>query len=128
MRFMRVNFSSENVFSFDFAALMDDLKPEDKLRLAESLACESAIIAHVTAQILDGWTESGFRGSKGCTAPDDPAPHYGLDWAVRQVAKRSSEVAAKEIARLEDALAKKEKDLQSAYRDNYELRHGREPR
>lgn len=108
---MRVTFSPDGIFSFDFAALMDDLKPEDKLRLAESLACESAIITHVTAQILDGWTENCCHGPKCCTAPDDPAQCHGLDWAVRQVAKRSGEVAAKEIARLEDALKHKEKEL-----------------
>lgn len=98
--------------SFDLHNLLSSVPPEMKVEMVESLACDDDIIKHVTAQILDGWTQSGYYGSKSCGAHEDPA--IGLDWAVRQVSKRSSEVAKKEIERLEA-------ELQRANQRHFEL-------
>jgi hypothetical protein len=101
----------DGVMSFDLDGFLSHLSNDDKLNLAEFLACENVVIAHVVAQILDGCTEGGSYGAKGCYAPTDPAPCTGLDWAIRQVSLRSGFVAAKEILRLQETLAAKEKQL-----------------
>jgi len=107
---MKLNYK-DGVISFDLDGFLSHLSGDDKLKMVESLACEDAVITHVVAQILDGWTEGGFHGAKGCYAPTDPAPCTGLDWAVRQVSLRSGLVAAKEILRLQETLAAKEKEI-----------------
>ena len=101
----------DGVISFDLDGFMSHLSEDGRLKMAEFLACEDAIITHVVSQILYGWTENGSYGAKGCCAPTDPAPCTGLDWAVRQVSLRSGLVAAKEILRLQETLAAKEKEI-----------------
>ena len=87
-----------NSFSF-FETILDSLSDNDRKKFLESYACDSEVIKHVTSQILDGWTENLCHGSTCVHVP--PQPIYGLDYAWREVAKRSSEVAKKEIERLE---------------------------
>jgi hypothetical protein len=68
----------------------------------DRMACEDAVIESVAAQIIEGWTQLGSRaGSCGTHA----TPHTPLDRAIREVAKRSGEVAKEEIEALETALA-----------------------
>jgi hypothetical protein len=100
--------------SFDFHDLLDRVSPADQVDLIESLSCSDPIIRHVAAQILDRWTESGYRGAERCTAaPDTDGPVIvpALDWAARTVARRSGEIAAREIKRLEDALRRANEDI-----------------
>ena len=78
------------------------LPKEDKLKIIESLACDDDLIKHVTDQIVEGMTENGYYGSSYC-APS-PEPYLALDAARRKVAKGSSEVAKKEIEKLEKEL------------------------
>lgn len=82
--------------------MLEGIPAEAKLELMETLACDNVIIKHVVDQILEGWTENFYHGPMSCTAGD--SPNYGLDWALREIAKRSGEVAKKEIERLEKAL------------------------
>lgn len=107
----------------DICDLLDSLNDESKLKFIESLACDSAVVKHVADQIITGWTESGYSSGRFCTASPDPA--YGLDWAVRQVALRSGEVAEKEIHRLQEALARKDKEINELYEENRRIRMGR---
>jgi hypothetical protein len=107
--------------SFDFTDLIDRVAPDDQVALIESLSCSDPIIRHVAAQIMDRWTENGYSGAERCTAaPDTDGPVLvpALDWAARTVARRSGEVAAREIKRLEDALRRANEDL--ARRDEAE--------
>lgn len=107
---------------FDVGAFLDDLPAEDKIAFVETLACDDAIIKHVTAQILDGWTESGQHGGILCTASADPGPCNALDYARRQVALRAGEVASKEIQRLEEAVKFHSKNYLQTCDENRELR------
>lgn len=84
--------------------LIEAIDPEQLRLFADSLACSDDVIRYVTQQILDKWTEHTSHGMTNYTARAEPTT--GLDWAWREVAKRSSEVAAREIERLEDALSK----------------------
>lgn len=65
------------------------------------------VIKYVTDQILDGWTEQSSHGYIDCTAQSNPSS--AINVARREIAKRSSEIAKKEIEALENALAKAEK-------------------
>lgn len=115
---MKVTYES-GVFSFDFAALLDQLNPNDKRALADHLACEDAIIDDVAAQIISGWTEAGSHGSKYATA--EPEPTTGLAKAWRDVAKASGDVARKQIESLEDALQRKTEQVLQLERELRDL-------
>lgn len=104
----------------DIYQLLQAMDEKSKIAFIESLACDDAVIKHVTDQILEGWTESGCHGSQLCTA--SPQAYHGIDRAWRQVAKRSDEVAKKEIERLEDALRRKSQELQESHEVNQSLR------
>ena len=75
---------------------------EDKIKLADTLACTDDVIKFVTQQIIDRWTELGSHG--GIQSPPSSAPFHGLPWAIRQIATRASEVAKREIEELARAL------------------------
>jgi len=121
---MRVEITGSNLV-IDFWSLLGNLSDEDKHKAADTFSCDGEIIRYVTQQILDGWTEQGSHGGILCTAVPEPAPHNGLDWAMREIAKRAGEVAEKEIKRLEEALKHREEQLQKLHDENRVLRgHG----
>lgn len=91
--------------------LIESLSDEDKIAFIESLSCDDAIIKHVSDQIIDGWTESGYYGGK-CGATAEPITP--LDKAIRRVALAANDVAAKQIKDLERALR-----WEHAYREGY---------
>jgi hypothetical protein len=93
--------------------LLAYVQPDQKQELIESLACDDDIITFVTQQILDKYTESGYSGGAYVVACADPV--RGLDWAWREVARRSGEVAQLEIERLERALKSKDQDIRSLH-------------
>lgn len=109
--------------SFRVEDLFDLMPDEDKISLIEVLSCQSSVIKHVTSQILDSWTENGYYGPTLVTASANPIE--GLDWAFREVARRSGEVAAKEIKRLENALEHANKELQELRDEQYRMRSSR---
>lgn len=82
--------------------LLSALTDEQKRELVDSLACEDAIIADVSAQLLDGWTERSSHGAKSCGS--DAEPTSPLDKARRELASRAGEVAQKEIEDLKRSL------------------------
>lgn len=96
----------------DLHELLEGCSEDTKMEMIESMACDADIIKHVTAQILDRWTENCCAGSSYVTAQVEA--RTGLDWAWREVARRAGEVAASEIKRLEDALAHKTQEHMNA--------------
>lgn len=96
--------------------LLDALDDEQKRELVDSLACTDAIIADVSAQLLDGWTERSSHGVRSCSA--DVEPSSPLDKARRVLASRCGEVAAKEIEDLKRALIWA-KTVEQYYMDAY---------
>lgn len=104
----------------DLHELLGSVSKETKLELVESLACDDEIIKHVADQIIKKWTENCFSGGVLCTASSSPS--FGLDWAWREVAKHSGEVAKREIGRLEKAIEHKDKLYADALEENRNLR------
>ena len=86
--------------------LLYNIAPEDKSELLKHITCDDQVIRDVTAQLLDGWTEDGWHGSKLCEASADTVNVIvpAIDAGRREIAKRSGEVAKKEIEALEKAL------------------------
>ena len=89
----------------DLHALLDSVPKTDLEEFFESVSCNDRVIEHVTSQILDKWTSSGHSAVVCATATDQN--HNALDRAWREVAKRSGEVAKREIERLETALRRR---------------------
>ena len=96
------------IISFNFSDMLDSLDFESKQEIIERLACESDIVKHVIGQVLDGHTENWSYGPKNIISESNP--QFGIDWAMRQIAVRSGEVAAKEIERLERAIEHEKED------------------
>jgi hypothetical protein len=105
---------------FDLHDLLQNISYDTKLEMLESLACDDQIIKHVADQIITKWTENCCSGGTACIAGAEP--RFGLDWAWREVAKQSGEVAKREINRLEDALKYKNTECQNALEENRKLR------
>ncbi len=89
----------------DLHGLLDSVPKTDLEEFFESVSCNYRVIEHVTSQILDKWTSSGYYAGVCVTATDET--HNALDKAWREVAKRSGEVAKREIERLETALKRR---------------------
>lgn len=119
---MKVSYENGDLRVPFFDALQE-LPPAQKLELVESMACDDDIIKFVVQQILDGWTENGNHAGKFASAIAQPAA--GLDWACREVATRSGDVARQEIERLQNALAGAEKRYQELCWEREEERRGR---
>jgi len=93
--------------TFSITEILDNLDGESKIEFIETLACDEVIIEHVASQIITGLTSSGCSGAKNYNA--QPNPTFALDKAIREIAKTSSDLARKEIERLESALKESEK-------------------
>lgn len=98
------------MLSIDLDDVLNHLSLQEKREIATLLAVQDDIIKDVVDQILEEWTDDGHRGGMLCTASANP--EIGLDWAFREISKRSSEVAKKEINRLEDALSSTQMAMQ----------------
>ena len=105
---------------FDLHNLLQSVTPETKAELIESLACDDQIIKHVADQIIHGWTENVCSGGSSIVATAEP--YDGLDWAWREVAKRSGQVAQREIERLEKAVAYHQEQYRDQLLENARLR------
>jgi hypothetical protein len=104
---MEIKFKDGNL-QIDLHNLLDNIKEEDLNEFLESVSCNDKVIKHVTDQILDKWTENAYSGGTACTASAEV--YNGLDKAWREVAKRSGEVAKREIERLEAALKRRNEE------------------
>ena len=92
----------------DLHSLLDNVPKEDLEVFFESVSCNDRVIKHVTDQIISKWTENCYYGATCIDAPAEPC--NGLDKAWREVAKRSGEVAKREIERLEEALKRRNEE------------------
>ena len=121
---MDIKFKDGNL-QLDLHGLLDSVKEEDLNEFLETVSCNDKVIKHVTDQILDRWTENCYSGGAACTADADAK--WGLDKAWREVAKRSGEVAKREIERLEDALKMRNEEyfnfVNEYSRNNREVRY-----
>lgn len=90
--------------------LMEEMDSEQRKIMADALAVRDDVVVYVTQQILDKWTEHDSNAGLCCVAYSDPPKTMGLDWAVREVARRAGEVATSEIKRLEQALLSREEE------------------
>ena len=104
---MEIKFKDGNL-QIDLHSLLDNIREEDLSEFFESISCNDKVIKHVTDQILDRWTENGYSGSSNITASAEV--YLGLDKVWREVAKRSGEVAKREIERLEEALKRRNEE------------------
>ena len=104
--------------SFSLSALLDGLSKEELDEVVDALSCQEGIIKGVVEQVLDGWTELSSCGLRGATVVE---PHCDLEWATREIAKRSGEVALKEIERLEEELARRQNRNFQLSSENHEL-------
>lgn len=104
---MKLEYKDGNL-QFDFFEAIKSIPEEQRPELLEDLSCDDVIIKHVTDQILDGWTENFCSGGSCVSA--QASPTIGLDYARREIAKRSSEIAKKEIENLEKELKKVKED------------------
>lgn len=120
---MTLKFNKDHKLEFDLHDLLSGAADETKIQLIESLACDDAIIKHVTDQILDHWTENCYCGSRDYEVGSQPL--WPLDIAARRIALRAGEVAKNEIERLEKSLAAKEKQITDLYEQIYELQSRR---
>lgn len=100
--------------------LLRSLNMEQQRAIADSLACQDDIIKDVADQIFEGWTEAMSHGGICCTARADN--RTGLDYAMRLFATHASELAEKEIKRLEDALRDSEKEIQRLHEEQWNTR------
>jgi hypothetical protein len=95
--------------------------PEEKLlEFIETFSCHDAVIKHVTDQIIERWTENMCSGGNFYPMPAEPTT--GLDWAWREVSKRSGEVAKTEIENLEKSIMYRDGELKKLRDENYQLR------
>lgn len=107
---MNLKYNKDGKLEFDLHSLLECAKDETRVELIESLSCDEAVIKHVVDQILDGWTESMFAGATVCE--QEVSPRYGLDFARREISKRSSEVAKQTIESLEKTIASLKQEVQ----------------
>lgn len=117
---MKIKFKTGSI-TFQLHDLLCQVAPECKRELVESLSCDDEIIRFVTQQILDKWTEGGYSGGAYVSAVANPGCN-GLDWAWREVAKRSGEVAQREIDRLEKTVRRQDEELRELRQENADLR------
>ena len=106
---MKADYENGSI-SFDVYEFLRYYTPKEKLmELADDLSITDGVIDNVTEQILGCFTKNGSSG--GTAYPTPTHPETGLDWAWREVAKSSSDVAKREIERLEKALEVKDKEI-----------------
>lgn len=116
---MKIDIKSggEVTFSVNAYGLIEGLNEEQKLLLADAVAVQDSVIKYVGQQILDGWTDHVSCAAKSC---GDADPHWPLGKVIREVAKRSGDVAREEIEKLEESLRRaketNEKDVREIIR------------
>jgi hypothetical protein len=111
----------------DISELLDNIAPEDKKELFKHIACDDQVIRDVADQILDGWTEDGWHGtiSTEAQANTEYRSTPAINAVRRDFAKRSSEVAKREIQQLEKALESAKKRVQDLENEKYAREDGR---
>ena len=117
---MKVNYK-EGKLELDLHDLLQNVNKETKMEMIESVSCDDHIIKHVTEQIINKWTENFYSGGTNIIASTNT--YTGLDWAWREVAKKSGDIAKREIERLEKAISYKDERYQELLEENRNLRN-----
>jgi len=107
---MNVNYDNGKI-EFHLRDILSLVSDEQKADMIQELACEDAIIKHISDQIIDKFTENISSGYSNTYAAVEPDENFPLDHAWRRVAKASGDIAKREIERLEEALKRREKQL-----------------
>lgn len=111
-----IQLNEKRQITIDLNWLLSALSDDQRRELIDSLSCEESVIADVSAQLLDGWTERASHGPRSCSAEVEPT--NAIDKARRAIAMRSSDVAREEIEDLKRALIWHKSDA-DRYRDAY---------
>lgn len=86
--------------------LIDELAKTQRAEIIDALACQGEVINEVMNQVLDGRTTLNSSGSSSGGGNHEAT--HGIDGARMRIAKASSEIAAREIERLGEALKRSE--------------------
>lgn len=111
----------------DFRDIVRSLCREDKLLLAEDLACDDVIIQHVVDQITEGYTENRCSGGALFPARSDGDKELALDRARRQIVKELDLVSGGVIERLERALKWHEEQAEERRKEAERKFYARQP-
>lgn len=117
---IRIEYKDGKV-QFNVLDLLESIPEEGMAEFLEAVSTNDDVIQHVADQLMGQWTVNGWSG--GSFVFTSPEPTLPLEKAWRQIAKASGEVAKKEIERLESALAKSEKELQTARQELADFRY-----
>ena len=93
--------------------LFENITVTDKMSLIDCISIDDEVINQVAKQILNDYTDCGSMGYTSAQCRADVKE--GLDWARREIAKRSSEVVKKQIEDLEATIATHEKTINDLY-------------
>lgn len=88
-----------------FEAALDGMASDQRAEFLDSISCIDAVVENVASQILNGWTELSSHAARSFGAE----PTTVLSSITREIARRSGDVAAREIAELERIAASHEK-------------------
>jgi hypothetical protein len=113
---MKINYK-DGTLEIYLHELLENVVPEKRVEMIESLACDDEIIRHVADQIIHRWTENSCSGGSNCTIPADSEKGTPLDHAWRRVAKASSDVAKDQIERLERGLAQRDEQISTLHKE-----------
>lgn len=120
MNSLEVDFDDKGELKFNLFELLRHLPKEAIIPLMEEYSCLEVVIRHVTDQILDGLTENAYSGGGAVTHMSQP--YLSLDYARREIAKRSGEVAERVISDLERSLKSREDLITQLQQDLFERR------
>lgn len=98
--------------------ILHKMTDEEKLEIAESIACQSSVIKFVGQQIITGWTENASRGVRDW---GEEEPYTELDKVIREIAEKSSDVAQKEIKRLCDLVKYQKEQIKKEHEKLFAL-------
>lgn len=115
---MRVQYEDGEI-RIDLYDLLEKISGEQKIKMIESLSFDDDIIRHIVSQIITGYAENGWFASHAVTPTSEPI--HAIDWACREIAKRSDDITKRQIERLEKALKNQKIELDVARKDILDL-------
>lgn len=110
-KYMAIEFTEPN-------ELLELMSEDEKIEFFQSLSCHESVFKHVSDQIIHGSTYDGYHAS---TSGVNESPVTAFDCAVREVAKKSSGVARREIEKLERALSHQKRQKEDWIKKYFDL-------
>lgn len=120
---MTTSINIKGALEVDICDLLKNISPESKQDLIYHLSCDEEIIKNAADQIIDGYflDKESYNWNGAEASTKEATPSTSLDRARRRIAENQSEIAAKEIEGLKEALEKAKKEY-------WELWNSRHPR